>query len=176
MENHILIAFWQWVAIKGASFSDFALKSDLALLSKKLQIAFFQKSLHRFFLNSGFKLSTLQFKKVSKVIFHAHLFFSRYNRGYVCCGLKWFMSPCDRTFDSLARRAFGMKVDAAWFASQPPRPQRQKQPFMSRSSLIRWMGASLTGQTITRAVSISQITRRAFDVSRVTHLLDKLHT
>ena len=96
--------------------------------------------------------------------------------GKIACGLKWFTSPCDRTFDSLARRAFGMKVDAASFASQPPRPQRQKQPFMSRSSLIRWMGASLTGQTITRAVSISQITRRAFDVSRVTHLLDKLHT
>ena len=37
-------------------------------------------------------------------------------------------------------------------------------------------GGQLTGQTITRAVSISQITRRAFDVSRVTHLLDKLHT
>ena len=58
MENHISVAFWQWVALKGALFSDFALKSNSALLSKKLQIAFFQKRLERFFLNSGFKLST----------------------------------------------------------------------------------------------------------------------
>ena len=58
MKNHILVAFWQWVALKGALFSDFALKSNLALLSKKLQIVFFQKRLERFFLNSGFKLST----------------------------------------------------------------------------------------------------------------------
>ena len=58
MENHILVAFWQWVALKGALFSDFALKSNSAVLSKKLQIAFFQKRLERFFFNSGFKLST----------------------------------------------------------------------------------------------------------------------
>ena len=58
MENHISVAFWQWVALKGALFSDFAPKSDLALLSRKLQIAFFQKRLERFFLNFGFKLST----------------------------------------------------------------------------------------------------------------------
>ena len=48
---------------------------------KKLQIAFFQKSLERFFLNSRFKLSTCHFKKVIKVIFHAHFFFPRCNQG-----------------------------------------------------------------------------------------------
>ena len=49
MENHILVVFWQLVALQGTLFSDFALKSNLALLSKKLQIAFFQKRLERFF-------------------------------------------------------------------------------------------------------------------------------
>ena len=41
-----------------AQFTAFALKSDSALQGKKLQINFFQKSLDKNFLNSGFKLST----------------------------------------------------------------------------------------------------------------------
>ena len=58
MGNHTLGSFGQSVALQGALFTNFALKSDSALQDKKLQINFFQKSLDKNFSNSGFKLST----------------------------------------------------------------------------------------------------------------------
>ena len=61
-------------------------------------------------------------------------------------------------------------------SSQPAFPTSCTAAFYVTIKSDQMDGGQLTGQTITRAVSISQITRRAFDVSRVTHLLDKLHT
>ena len=62
MENHILIAFWQWVALKDALFSDFALKSDLALLSKNFKLHFFKNGSTDFFeiLDLSCPLSTIK--------------------------------------------------------------------------------------------------------------------